>query len=324
LANSLDRSPDPGLPAGYVVRAATFHDLDTVADLLADVDVALFGQAEPSRVWLQEDWSSDWVDLPTMTRLIVAPDGTVAGYATLEAVDPAKEVGAFGRVHPRHAGRGIGSALVDWTGRATRTLIRPGSTTSLRHSIAGADAAARELLTRAGFTHVRTAWHMRMELPEGYSPAPAPRGVTIRPSVAGPDDREIWETMEAAFRTHFGYQPVGFDQWWDNTRRTGAYDPSLVLVAEVEGRIVGASQQFVIEDGGVGWIGDLGVRPELQGRGIGKALLRHALADLSARGFRLAQLNVDAQNETGAVELYRSVGMTVYREWLDLAISIEG
>jgi hypothetical protein len=48
LANSIDRSPDPGLPAGYVVRAATFHDLDTVADLLADVDVALFGEAEPS------------------------------------------------------------------------------------------------------------------------------------------------------------------------------------------------------------------------------------------------------------------------------------
>jgi mycothiol synthase len=324
LANSFDRSPNAGLPAGYAVRAATFDDLDLVAGLLADVDVALFGEAEPSRVWLQEDWSSDWVELPTMSQLILAPDGTLAGYATLEAVDPAKEVGAFGRVHPRHIGRGIGTALVDWTGRATTTLIPPGTSTSLRHSIAGADVAARELLTRAGFTHVRTAWHMRMELPEGYASGPAPRGVTIRPSVAGTDDRGIWETMEAAFRTHFGYQPVGFEQWWDNTRRTGAYDPSLVLVAEADGRVVGASHQFVIEDDGVGWIGNLGVRPELQRRGIGKALLRHALADLSRRGFRLAQLNVDAQNETGAVQLYRSVGMTVYREWLDLATTIEG
>jgi mycothiol synthase len=87
---------------------------------------------------------------------------------------------------------------------------------------------------------------------------------------------------------------------------------------------VGASYRIVIEDGGVGWIGDLGVRPALQRRGIGKALLRRALADLSLRGFRLAQLNVDAQNETGAVQLYRSVGMTVHREWLDLARTIEG
>jgi mycothiol synthase len=324
LANRVDRSRDAGFPAGYVVRAATFDDLDRVTGLLADVDVALFGEAEPSRVWLREDWSSDWVDLPTMSRLILAPDGTLAGYVTLEAVDPAKEVGAFGRVHPGHVDLGIGTALVDWTSRATTTLLQPGTSTSLRHSIAGADSAARDLLTRAGFTHVRTAWHMRMELPEGYAAGPAPPDVTIRKSVAGTDDREIWETMEAAFRTHFGYQPVGFEQWWDNTRRTGTYDPSLVLVAEVDGRIVGASYQIVIEDGGVGWIGDLGVRPALQRRGIGKALLRHALADLSLRGLRLAQLNVDAQNETGAVQLYRSVGMTVHREWLDMAATIEG
>jgi ribosomal protein S18 acetylase RimI-like enzyme len=44
-------------------------------------------------------------------------------------------------------------------------------------------------------------------------------------------------------------------------------------------------------------------------------LLRHALADLARRGFRFAQLNVDSENETGATDLYRKVGMTVWREW---------
>ena len=57
--------------------------------------------------------------------------------------------------------------------------------------------------------------------------------------------------------------------------------------------------------------------PEMQGRGIGSALLRSALADLSRRGMRIAELNVDSQNESGAVHLYRKVGMTVFREWLD-------
>jgi mycothiol synthase len=324
LANSAHRNADPGVPTGFVGRPATFDDLDLVQRLFADVDIALFGEAEPSRVWIEEDWSSDWVDLATMSRLILAPDGTLAGYANLEAVDPSSEVGAFGRVHPAYVGRALGSSLVRWSEAVAATLVRSGKTSSLRHSISGADAAARELLTRAGFIHVRTAWHMRMELPERYLAGEPPSGVRIRSSVAGRDDREIWETMEAAFRTHFGYQPIGFEQWWDNTRRTGAYDPSLVLVAEADDRIVGASHQFVLPESGVGWVGDLGVRPELQGRGIGKSLLRHALADLSRRGFRVAQLNVDSQNETGAVELYRSVGMTVYREWLDLAKTIEG
>jgi mycothiol synthase len=324
LANSPDRDAGHQPATGYVARPATFADLDAVQELFEDVDRALFGEAEPSRVWIEEDWSSDWVDLPTMSRLIFAPDGALAGYANLEAVDPSEEVGAFARVHPGHQGRGLGAGLVAWTQTITQTLIPSGATTSLRHSISGADPAARDLLTRSGFEHVRTSWHMRMELPKAYAAGDAPLGVTIRPSVAGGDDRGIWETMESAFRTHFGYQPVGFEQWWDNTRRTGAYDPSLVLVAVIDDRIVGASHQFVFDDARVGWVGDLGVRPELQGRGIGKALLRHALADLSVRGMRLAQLNVDSQNGSGAVELYRSIGMAVYRDWLDLAKTVEG
>jgi mycothiol synthase len=273
---------------------------------------------------LELDWSSDWVDLPTMTRLVLAPDRTIAAYVDLEAVDPTQQVGAFGRVHPEQLERGLGRWVVRWTRRAAASLAPSGSTTVLRHSISGADAAARELLEREGFEHVRTAWHMRMDLPPRYELGDAPAGVSIRPSVAGQDDRGIWETMESAFRTHFGFQPVSFEQWWDNTRRAGGYDPSLILVAETGSIVVGASHQFLPPGSAVGWVGDLGVRPEFQGRGIGRALLRHALGDLSSRGLSSAQLNVDSQNEAGAVELYRSVGMRVSREWLDLETTVVG
>ena len=165
---------------------------------------------------------------------------------------------------------------------------------------------------------------MRMDLPAGYEPSATPPGVTIRPSIEGVDEVGIWETLDTAFRTHFGYQPVGLEQWWDNTRRGGHFDPSLILVAEDAGRIVGVSYQYVLTDDRIGWVGDLGVRPEMQGRGIGSALLRSALADLSRRGMRIAELNVDSQNESGAVHLYRNVGMTAVREWLDYERSIAG
>ena len=152
-----------------------------------------------------------------------------------------------------------------------------------------------------GYRHVRTAWHMRMDLPAAYRAGPTPPGVTIRPSIEGVDDVGIWETMDSAFRTHFGYQPVDLERWWDNTRRAGHYEPSLMLVATHEGRIVGASYQYVLAEDRIGWVGDLAVRPEMQGRGIGSAFLRFALADLSRRGMRIAELNVDSQNESGAV-----------------------
>jgi len=259
-----------------------------------------------------------------MSRLVVAPDGSVAGYVNLEAVDPSEVVGAFGRVAPTRVRQGIGRGLVRWSRRAAAALIPVATATILRHSISAEDEAARLLLADEGFEHVRTAWHMRMALQPGYRAGEVPSGVTIRPSVEGTDDRGIWETMEAAFGTHFGFQPVGFDQWWANTRSTGAYDPSLILVAELDGSIVGASEQFIPPGERTGWVGDLGVRPGFQGRGIGRALLRHALADLSSRGLRFGQLNVDSQNQTGAVELYRSVGMRVVRTWLDLDATVDG
>jgi GNAT superfamily N-acetyltransferase len=192
----------------------TFDDLDAVERLLIDVDASSFGEAESSRIWLEEAWSSDWTDLPTMSRLLIAADDSVAGYADLEAVDPAKEIGVFARVHPGHVRRGLGAALVGWTRWAAARMVAPGRSVTLRHSIAGPDRAARRLLEREGFEHVRTAWHMRMDLPPGFAAGDPPPGVTIRPSIAGDDDLEIWETMEAAFRTHFGFQPVGFEQWW--------------------------------------------------------------------------------------------------------------
>jgi ribosomal protein S18 acetylase RimI-like enzyme len=84
------------------------------------------------------------------------------------------------------------------------------------------------------------------------------------------------------------------------------------LVAELDGRIVGASNNGVID--GTGWVFELGVLPEHQGRGIGKALLRRSLKVLADRGVRTGRLGVDAENPTGAVELYRSVGMVPIRE----------
>jgi len=39
---------------------------------------------------------------------------------------------------------------------------------------------------------------------------------------------------------------------------------------------------------------------------------------------RIAGLNVDSQNESSAVHLYRKVGMAVFREWLAYERSIAG
>ena len=64
---------------------------------------------------------------------------------------------------------------------------------------------------------------------------------------------------------------------------------------------------------GDAYVAELGVIPAYRGRGIAKALLRRSFAALLQRGHDEVRLGVDAQNPTGAVALYESVGMTPFR-----------
>ena len=55
----------------------------------------------------------------------------------------------------------------------------------------------------------------------------------------------------------------------------------------------------------------LGVRRRWRRRGLGRALLLHAFAELRRHGFKRAGLGVDAESLTGAHKLYESAGMHV-------------
>ncbi|MGZ5306765.1 MAG: N-acetyltransferase family protein, partial [Actinomycetota bacterium] len=99
-----------------------------------------------------------------------------------------------------------------------------------------------------------------------------------------------------------------FEGWLAQQEADDTWDPTLGLLAEIDGTIVGFSNNGVID--GTGYVFELGVLPEMQGRGIGRALLRHSFAMLAGRGIPTGRLGVDTENATGAVELYRSIGMT--------------
>lgn len=88
------------------------------------------------------------------------------------------------------------------------------------------------------------------------------------------------------------------------------WDPSLAHVAEVDGEVVGLSG--ALSFAGDGSVAVLGVVPRWRGRGIGRPLLRRAFAELAKRGHHEVRLGVDAQNPTGAIALYESVGMTPF------------
>ncbi|MEO8425215.1 MAG: GNAT family N-acetyltransferase [Actinomycetota bacterium] len=300
------------LPAGFTSRPTTIQDLGDVAALLDAYDIAYYGEAEANRSMLQFEWGAAWFDVERDSRIVHAADGTLVAYATHATPDPSARYEAWGAVDPRSDGKGIGSAIIEWAEVRTRSLLGPGSSTPLWNAAPATNAAAFRLFEACGYVPIRTFWEMAMELDPSFEAGPVPPGVTIRPLMVDVDLPAAFAVLNTAFETHFGYFEETFEVWLAQQQADETWDPSLGFVAERDGRIVGASNNGVID--GKGYVFELGVLPDHQGRGIGKALLRHSFAMLAAMGLTAGRLGVDSENVTGAVELYRSVGMEPSRE----------
>jgi ribosomal protein S18 acetylase RimI-like enzyme len=85
-------------------------------------------------------------------------------------------------------------------------------------------------------------------------------------------------------------------------------NPELFLVAEQDGRIVGSVMAGY--EGHRGWINYLGVAPELQRGGLGRALMAEAERLLSAAGCPKINLQVRPDNRA-AIAFYERIGFAV-------------
>ena len=83
------------------------------------------------------------------------------------------------------------------------------------------------------------------------------------------------------------------------------FQPDLFLVGAVRGRIV--SSVMAGYEGHRGWINYLAVDPDLQGEGIGRAMMGHAESALAALGCVKVNLQVRTGN-SAVIGFYRSIG----------------
>jgi mycothiol synthase len=296
------------LPDGYAARPVTRDDLPAVLALLDAYDVELVGEAEPMREQLEWLWGLSFTDLERDVAAVRHGDDLVAYADTMWDPGAGGPQGAMVRVHPAHRGCGLGAALAGWSeGRAAER-----GAAGIRQDVLAADAAAAELLSSRGYAHVRTSWTMGRPLAGGEVAGAPPRGVAIRPFASG-DERTLFEVHEGSFADHWGFLPGSFDSFMQMWFHAADTDPSLMFLAELDGAAVGHLGALINDIGG--YVYALGVLPAARGRGIAQALLGRIFAELAARGQRDVSLGVDAGNPTGAVALYRKVGMDVRREF---------
>ena len=222
-------------------------------------------------------------------------------------------------VHPEHRAENVERALLD------AALADP----SVRDRRVvlwcfGADDAADRLAASLGFVPERELRQMRVPLPLPLNPA-WPPGIEVRPFRPGVDDH-VWLTVN---NRAFADDPDQRGWTIDVLRRRQRepwFDPGGFLLAWRGDALAGfcwtklhpASPPRARE--AIGEIYVIGVDPDHQGGGLGRALVVGGLAALHERGATVGMLFVEVAN-AAAVALYETLGFTIAR--VDRAYSRE-
>ncbi len=293
-------------PGGYAARAPREDDAAAVAELLVAAQRADFGEEEAHAQEVAADWRV--LDLERDAVLALDPTGRVAAYGYFFRRAERQAI-IDGYVHPSHEGQGLGAWVLGEFERRARELTADGPL-RLGTGIAASNERARRLVDSMGYRVVRRFWRMAIELDGPREPA-WPKGVRPVP-LSSVGDRAVWEAVEEAFRDHWEYQPEPYGEWLRHMVEHEAFDPDLWIVAQGDDGVAGVAinrrhPQF-------GRIETLAVRRPWRRRGVGRALVEASLHALHERGERSVVLNVDAENLTGATQLYQQAGMTVVRE----------
>jgi mycothiol synthase len=246
------------------------------------------------------------------TRHLLAIEALrIVGYLNLNlnvapATDAAPPIAEL-VVAPAARRRGIGSAMVK------AAIDRAGDTTRVwaHGNLRPAQATAAAL----GLKPVRELWQMRRTLRD-LPPATIPDGVRVRTYGGPEDDAELLRVNGAAFSWHPEQGGLTRDDIAER-RSEPWFDPAGLFLAfdERTGRLAGFHWTKVHPDRpGLGEVFVLGVDPDEQGRGLGRALTLvglHHLADrLSSEREPAVMLYTEADNAP-AVRTYEQLGFAV-------------
>jgi mycothiol synthase len=222
-----------------------------------------------------------------------------------------------GFVSPGWRRRGIGRELLGRGERRQREVAasHPASVERVFSTFSPANRKGKVALFESeGYRPIRHFYTMLRTGLDDLPPAPLPAGFELRP-VRPEHLRAIWDANEEAFRDHWGSNlrtDADFERWQAQLD----YDPSLWQVAwhQASNQVAGVALNVIARAANAahnhhrGRVDDLSVRRPWRKHGLGRALLVASLGALRSRGQTEVELGVDAENLTGALRLYESVG----------------
>ncbi len=272
-----------------------------------------------------EDTERDYEHLqncdPYQDLIFAEIDGVVVGYGRCwwyEEYNGDRVYFHFAHLIPKWRGRGIRQAMVT----ANETRLREIATThpegGERHFRCWASETEthwESVLQKTGYEPIRYAFDMIRSNLDNIPNLPLPDGVELRPA-----NREQWPIIFAAaadaFKDHWGA-----GEWSEEDRKgwekNPSFNPALWQVAwdgdEVAAGVLTFINKKENEEYGRlrGYTETIFTRRQWRRRGLAHALIARSLAVQKEQGMNESALGVDAENLTGALNIYKNMGFEV-------------
>jgi mycothiol synthase len=317
------------------LRQLTNDDIPAWAVLLAAVETVDDTGEHYGETDLAEEMANP--DVEVGKDFLGAYDGTeLVGYASVMPrgeADGVFKVHVQGAVRPDRRGEGIGAvlarAMVD---RGLAAGRERSSTLPVRLTATGltSNEAQADLLTGLGMRGERWNFVMRTSLDDLGPELPLAEGYAFVRY-----DESMGDAVLAAHNAAFGGHHPNFTPWtpamwkqWVTGSHSFRPATSVVVVPEGGDTVVGyvTTHEWEAYEQATGrreaYVAKVGVLEEHRGRGIAGALLSHCLRLYAEAGYDEASLDVDSENPTGALGVYRRAGFEVESRWTNYFLTV--
>lgn len=322
MNTNLQDQKTTALPEGFTSRGASLLDVDAALVLFNRWSQAGIQQNDITDVdAIRNEWKSPNFDPARDIRLVLAPNGQMAGYIEVwTTAKPPVHPWIWGRVDPDYENLGIGTWLLTWAEERTRLALADVPEElrfAPRVGIYRPAVKSRQLFEDMGYRYIRSSYRMQIDMDKAPTAPVWPEGITVR-TYTEADLEATYHTDVESFRDHFGFVEEPYEEGLARFKHFlteyEGFDPTLLFLAMDSDEVAGISlcRPNSYDDPDLGYVNSLGVRRPWRKRGVGLALLRHSFAEFYRRGKRKVGLGVDASNLTGALRLYENAGMHIH------------
>ncbi|MFL5681442.1 MAG: GNAT family N-acetyltransferase [Chloroflexota bacterium] len=310
----------PAIPGLAFRRFRDDRDYEAIADVISTANLNDGIDEVPDAATLKAEYEhAAGVDV-RLDLVVAEVDGRVVAVVlnNRQVRDETAVYASYGDVLPEYRRRGLGRALLRHAERRSREVAATHPQDTKREYgswISERKGGAKELLESEGYRAVRFGFEMERSLHDPLPNAPLPDGLEIRP-VDEQLLRQIVEAENEAFRDHWGHVErteedfqgllaspnLDLSLWrvaWDGDEVAGVIQ---VTVWKHENEVLGVKR---------GWLERVSVRRPWRRRGLASALIVSTFEGLRDAGMDGAFLGVDAENPTGALQLYEALGFRV-------------